>query len=175
VLIGTVQQTLNDERTLCMLNAIKKFFAELTDDDAPKFADNDYRLAAAALLIHITSVDGDVSQAESDKLHALVKSRFALDDADANELIEAAIAADRDAIDMYQFTSQLKRALDEDGRRKIVEMMWQIVYADGRANEFEDNVIWRAADLLGISGRDRVELRQQVAGQRATSDNETAD
>src|SRR5688500_1382442 len=109
------------DRTLRMLNAIRKFFAELTDDEAPKFADNDYRLAAAALLIHVTSVDGDTSEIETDKLNALIKSRFALDDDDANELIEAAIAADRDAIDMYQFTSQLKRALDEDGRRKIVE------------------------------------------------------
>lgn len=163
-----------------MLDAIKKFFADLSGDEPPKFADNDYRLAAAALLIHITSVDGETSEVERDKVHALVKARFALDDDDAGDLIEAAIAADRDAIDMYQFTSLLKRTLDEDGRRKIVEMMWQIVYADGHANEFEDNIIWRAADLLGISGRDRVELKRQVAGQqgageRATSDSESAD
>jgi uncharacterized tellurite resistance protein B-like protein len=42
-------------------------------------------------------------------------------------------------------------------------MMWEIVYADGRLNEFEDNVVWRASDLLGISQRDRVELRRDVA------------
>lgn len=157
-----------------MLNAIKKFFAELADSEpAPKFAENDYRLAAVALLIHITSVDGDVSEVERNKLHSLITARFGLDDADADALIEAAIAAESDAVDMYRFTSRLKRALDEDGRRKIVEMMFQIVYADGHLNEFEDNVIWRAADLLGISTRDRVELRRQVAGERA-ADNETA-
>jgi uncharacterized tellurite resistance protein B-like protein len=157
-----------------MLNAIKKFFADLSDDEAaPKFAADDYRLAAAALLIHVISVDGDISDAERDKLRALITSQFALDDADTDALIEAAIAAERDAIDMYRFTNKLKRALDEEGRRKIVEMMWQIVYADGRLNEFEDNVIWRAADLLGISTRDRVELRRQVAGERS-SDSETA-
>lgn len=149
-----------------MLNALKKFFSDLGDDgEAPKFADDDYRLAAAALLIHVTAVDGAMSAVERDRLHDLVKSRFALDDADASELIQAAIAADRDAIDMYQFTSQLKRMLDENGRRRIVEMMWQIVFADDRVNEFEDNVIWRAADLLGISSRDRIALRRQVAAQ----------
>ena len=42
-------------------------------------------------------------------------------------------------------------------------MMWEIVYADGNANEFEANIIWRAADLLGVSSRQRVELRQQIA------------
>ncbi len=46
-------------------------------------------------------------------------------------------------------------------------MMWQIVYADGKANEFEDNVIWRAADLLHVSSRDRIEMRRRVSGQDA--------
>ena len=43
-------------------------------------------------------------------------------------------------------------------------MMWEIVYADGRVTEFEDNLIWRVADLLGVSSRERIALRQRVAG-----------
>jgi len=46
----------------------------------------------------------------------------------------------------------------------MVEMMWQMVYADHQVTEFEDNLIWRAADLLGVSSRDRIELRRRVAG-----------
>ena len=46
-------------------------------------------------------------------------------------------------------------------------MMWEVVYADGHANEFDANVIWRAADLLGVSSRQRVELRQRVSADRA--------
>jgi uncharacterized tellurite resistance protein B-like protein len=42
-------------------------------------------------------------------------------------------------------------------------MMWELVYADGQVSEFEDNVVWRAADLLGISSRDRIDLKHQVA------------
>ena len=45
-------------------------------------------------------------------------------------------------------------------------MMWQIVYADHQVTEFEDNLIWRAADLLGVSSRERIELRRRVAGGR---------
>ena len=67
-------------------------------------------------------------------------------------------------MDFYQFTSVLKRALDDDGRQKIVEMLWDIAYADGAADEFEENTIWRIAELLGVSTRDRVLLRQRVAG-----------
>jgi len=48
-------------------------------------------------------------------------------------------------------------------------MMWEIVLADGRVTEFEDNLMWRAADLLGVSSRDRIALRQRVAGEREKS------
>jgi uncharacterized tellurite resistance protein B-like protein len=46
-------------------------------------------------------------------------------------------------------------------------MMWEIIYADGRLNEFEDNLVWRAADLLHVSSRDRVEIRRRIAGEEA--------
>ena len=52
-------------------------------------------------------------------------------------------------------------------------MMWEVIYADGRLNEFEDNLVWRAADLLNVSSRDRVEIRRRVAGEQAqASDDE---
>ena len=52
----------------------------------------------------------------------------------------------------------------------MVEMMWEIAYADGRVGEFEDNLLWRAADLLGISAHDRIELRRRVASQRGAEE-----
>jgi uncharacterized tellurite resistance protein B-like protein len=55
------------------------------------------------------------------------------------------------------------RSVDEDGRKRIVEMMWELVYADGNVSEFEDNVVWRAADLLGVSSRDRIHLKHRIA------------
>jgi uncharacterized tellurite resistance protein B-like protein len=59
------------------------------------------------------------------------------------------------------------REVDEKGRLRIVEMMWELVYADNQVSEFEDNVVWRAADLLGISSRDRIDLKHRVAERRA--------
>ena len=94
----------------------------------------------------------------------VIKRRFELDEAATDELVAEATAAEHEAVDLYHFTSLINRSLDEAGRRRVVEMMWEIVYADGRVTEFEDNLIWRAADLLGVSSRERIELRQQVAG-----------
>lgn len=148
-----------------MLEMLKAFVAEIGSGEkhAAHFGAGDYRLAAAALLIHVVGVDGDVSAVEREKLQAVLKSQFALDDAATAELIDAATAADRNAVDLYRFTNMINRALDEDGRKRIVEMMWEMVYADGQATEFEDNVVWRAADLLGIPSRQRIELRRKVA------------
>lgn len=150
-----------------MLQLLKDFLNEVGVGDKPanRFNANDDRLAAAALLIHVMTVDGKETTEERDKLHDLLKLQFSLDDDTTAELIEAASAADRESVDLYRFTSQLVRSLDEDGRRRIVKMMWQMVYADGSLNEFEDNIVWRASDLLGISTRDRVELRREAVAE----------
>jgi uncharacterized tellurite resistance protein B-like protein len=153
-----------------MFQAFKQFMAELGGGDKhpSKFEDGDYRLAAAALLVHACSIDGNMSDTERAKLHALLKRCYDLDDASAEELIVKATAAEHEAIDLYHFTSLLNRTLDEAGRRRMIEMMWQVVYADRRVTEFEENLIWRAADLLGVSSRERIELRQQVAASRGS-------
>lgn len=150
-----------------MFESFKSFVAEFVDGEKrpDQFAEDDYRLAAAAMLVHAAAIDGEMSQSERDKLHAVIKQRFALDDATTDELITKATAAEHEAVDLYHFTHQLNRALDDDGRAKIVEMMWEIVYADGQRDELEDNLIWRAADLLGVSANERIALRRRVGGE----------
>jgi uncharacterized tellurite resistance protein B-like protein len=147
-----------------MFDALKSFIAELAGADSAEksFAEDDYRLAAAALLVHVAAADGETDDAERRRLKTVIEERFGLDDAATARLIEKAEESDRDAVDFYQFTSVLKRALDEDGRLKVVEMMWDIAFADGEIHEFEENTVWRVAELLGVSTRDRVLLRQRV-------------
>jgi uncharacterized tellurite resistance protein B-like protein len=151
-----------------MFEVFKKFVSDLAEGEThpSQFADNDYRLSAAALLIHAAAIDGAISDLERERLHAVIKRWFDLDEAATDELVRKATEVEEKSVDLYHFTSLLGRTLDEDGRRRVIEMMWEIVYADGRVSEFEDNLIWRAADLLGVSTRERVELRQRVAASR---------
>lgn len=155
-----------------MLDTLKALFSDLAGGAKPqeRFKDNDYRLAAAALLVHVVGIDGAVTDAERDKLHAIVKYRFNLDDEAATALIEEASHVEGESVDLYAFTSMINRALDEEGRKRIIEMMWETIYADGRVNEFEDNVVWRVADLLHVSSRDRMELKHQVARTQSPSE-----
>jgi uncharacterized tellurite resistance protein B-like protein len=150
-----------------VFDAIKSFVADLASGDRLGSLDNgEFRLAFAALLVHAASVDGEFSAAERTKLNALLKQRFELDDAKADELIERAIVADEKAIDLYHFTHLLNGRLDDDERLRMIEIMWQIAYADGALSDYEDNLIWRVADLLGVSSRERIALRQRVAAER---------
>src|SRR6202166_1798754 len=152
-----------------MFASFKSCIAEFVDGEKhpDQFAEDDYRLAAAAMRVHAAAIDGEMSQSERDKLHAVIKQRFALDDAATDELIEKATAAEHESVDLYHFTHLLNRVLDEQGRARVIEMMWQIVYADGRRDELEDNLLWRAADLLGVSPRERIELRRRIGGDDA--------
>ena len=59
------------------------------------------------------------------------------------------------------------RTFDEAGRLRVVEMLWEIAFTDGVVTEFEDNVLWRVAELLAVSPNDRIALRQRVAKKRA--------
>jgi len=149
-----------------MFESFKHFVSEFVDGEKhpSQFGEDDYRLAAAALLVHTAAIDGDVTANERDKLRAIIKQRFSLDDAATAELIEKATAAEHEAVDLYHFTHLLNRTLDEAGRAKVIEMMWEIVYADGQRDELEDNLLWRAADLLGVSTRERIGLRRRIAG-----------
>ena len=153
---------------MSMFEAFRKLIGEFNEGDKhhSQFEDGDYRLAATALLVHAAGIDGDISEAERAKLHAVIQQHFQLDDAATDELLTEATKAEQQSVDIYRFTSGLNRSLDEAGRARIVEMMWQIVFADGRMTEFEDNLIWRAADLLGVSQNERIALRERVAGQK---------
>jgi len=152
-----------------MFESFKKIFSELGHEEGKHpghYDENDYRLAAAALLVHAAGIDGSTSEVEQKKLHDVLKQRFDLDDVAVDELVAEATQAEQQAIDLYKFTARLNRSLNEAGRARVVEMMWQIVCADGVITEFEDNLIWRAADLLGISRTERIALRERVMAQR---------
>jgi uncharacterized tellurite resistance protein B-like protein len=149
-----------------MLEEIRHLFAELRGGGkhTNHFDADDYRVAAAALLVHVATLDHDLTGGARQQLGALLKAQFSLTDALTDELIEAAVVADREAVDFYHFTHLLMRALDEQGRLRVVEMLWKMAFADGAISEFEDNMMWRVADLLAVSSRERIALRRQVAG-----------
>ena len=155
-----------------MLESLKNLISDLTGGDKHpgRFEENDYRVAAAALLIHALTIDGAPTEAEQSTLRSVLQGRFGLDEPATDDLIAAATVAEHEAVDLYHFTSLINRSLDEAGRRGVVEMMWEIVFADGRVSEFEDNLMWRVADLLAVPSRERIAIRQRIGAERTGGD-----
>lgn len=131
---------------------------------------DDPRLAAAALMLHVMDADGVRQESERQTLRGLLTERYDLSLPGLEELLVAGEAAERDAVDLYAFTSVLNRHLDADAKIDFVRALWEVVYADGELHELEDNVVWRIAELIGVDRRDRIAARRDVSG--ASSDGE---
>lgn len=120
------------------------------------------RLAQAALLFHVIAADGIVSDDENARLNTILTQRFGLSAEDTTMLTQEAQRADNEAVDLFAFTRVLKRELAPEAKLSIVRDLWEMVYADGVVHEFEDNIVWRVAELLDVGARDRIELKQMV-------------
>lgn len=141
-----------------MLDALVRLFSQ---PEPPDFR-NDPRLAVAALLVHLSAVDGQVTDDERIAVKAALMDYYALDEAGVDRLIADATERDREAVDFYHFTAPIA-ALDDQQKTDIIRMMWQVVFADRKNHELEDNMVWRIAELIGVSARARTTLRKQMA------------
>jgi uncharacterized tellurite resistance protein B-like protein len=150
-----------------MFERIVAFFKELPGVDhrlkKPVFSDEDPRLAAAALMLHIIDADGEQHEKERKRLSELLSQAYDLQGEDLQALISAAEVADQESIDLYRFTTVLKRHLDVSARLHFIEVLWEMVYADGQVGEIEDNIMWRIAELMGIDQQQRIGLKLRVA------------
>jgi uncharacterized tellurite resistance protein B-like protein len=124
---------------------------------------DDPRVAASALLYHVMDADGVRQDVEWAKFKAVLSQTYGVKGAELDALAKAGEKADSEAIDLYAFTSVLKRHLDIDARKTFIGLMWAVVYADGELHEVEDNVVWRVAELLGVERQDRIAARQRAA------------
>jgi uncharacterized tellurite resistance protein B-like protein len=144
---------------------LKELVDRVAGEDKPprNLREEELRLAAAALLVRASMIDGKIDASERRKLKTLLQKRFELEGEEVRSLLVEAVVREHESVDLYRFTSVLCRELDQDGRKRIVEMLWEVVMADGLVHEFESNLVWRVAELLGVSTRDRVILKQAVA------------
>jgi uncharacterized tellurite resistance protein B-like protein len=127
-----------------------------------KPAADDPKVAAAALMFHVMDADGERRDVERKRLKELLADAYGLSGTELDRLVQAGEEADQEAIDLYAFTSVLKRSLSHEGCAEFIKIIWEIVYADGEVHELEDNIVWRVAELMGVENRERIALRQLV-------------
>lgn len=149
-----------------MLKRIKHMlFAGEAKGKAPRKV-ADLELAAAALLVEAAVLDGEFDLAERATVERLLKAHFKLDDVQVSDLIFDAEAAIEDANELYTLARTVKDGLEIDERTAIIEMLWEVAYADGEVHDYEANLVRRLSGLLYVSDRDSGEARKRVVARR---------
>ena len=119
-------------------------------------------LATAALLIEMSRSDFSESSAEQEAVRHLLQRRFALSDAQLQQLITDASRRADTAVSLHEFTHRLNRELPEADKLAIVEILWRVSHADGHIDKHEEYLVLRIAGLLHISDRDRIRMKLKV-------------
>jgi len=107
-------------------------------------------LAVAALMVEIMRMDGQLQDAERSEIIQRLESRFALTTAEIHGLIEQATQDVEEALDMHQFTSVVVKGFSTPERMNILVELWAVAMADGHVDPYEEQLIRRMADLMGL-------------------------
>jgi uncharacterized tellurite resistance protein B-like protein len=152
-----------------MLDAIREFFEKQID--APAAQGDERRsieLATAALLVEVVRLGGEIKPVEREVVLRAVRGRFGLSASDAEALLRLAEEQSREATDHYQFTSLINQRFSQTQKQQVIELMWQVAYADSELSAYEQHVIRKIADLLYVPHRAYIaaKLRARDAAKR---------
>jgi uncharacterized tellurite resistance protein B-like protein len=128
-------------------------------DDSPH---SDAHVAAAALMVEAARLDGSFTDAERDRIRALLVERFRLTPWLAGELLARAERTATESVAWQGFTRAINDGLAPEERVGVVEMLWEVAYADGTLHDYEASLLRRVAGLLYVSDRDSGDARLRV-------------
>jgi uncharacterized tellurite resistance protein B-like protein len=144
-----------------MIDRVLEFLSGKAAPTATKGAD-DLQVAVAALLIEAARMDDDFNVDERRMIERVLSERFDLGPEQLRELFIAAERAVRGSTQFFPFTQQIVKNISHEERGQILEMMWQVVYADGVLDPQEDMLLRRIAGLIHVEDRERGLARQRA-------------
>ena len=143
-----------------MLNRIRSLFAG--GDGGAEPGEDALQAAAAALMVEAARSDDTITQAERDRILAVTQRHFHLNEEEAQDLLSAAVFATEDVSPYHRYVSIIMDRCPPDRRLWIIEMLWEVVYADGELNDLEASLLRRIGGLLHVSDIERGEARKRV-------------
>jgi uncharacterized tellurite resistance protein B-like protein len=119
-------------------------------------------VAVAALLVEAGRMDGNFDDTERQTIEQLLRLRFNLDSEAAGRLLATAERVNAESTQLFRFTHLVVERLAPEQRVRVIEMLWETVYAHGVVSPSQDALIRRVAGLIYVSDRDRGDARQRV-------------
>jgi uncharacterized tellurite resistance protein B-like protein len=147
-----------------MIDHFKQFFDKYLSSDDKDTVSSEHRLhlSTAALLIEMTRVDDHVKSEELEVLAAGIRRTFGLSEAETTKLINLAEEEAQDAACYHAFTSLINKGFSKEQKIQIVEMLWEIAYADNELEMYEEHLVRKISDLLYVKHSDFIRTKHQV-------------
>jgi len=133
---------------------------------APRVQHDPLRLATAAVLLEIAYADGTFSPAEDGSVESFLANRFGLAQEETKQLLAAADEIRKKTVDHFALTHYIRKNTPLADRIEIVKTMWRVVYSDGKLTEYENYLVRKLADLLGLEHHVMIDAKSAVLRER---------
>ena len=122
------------------------------------------QLAVALLLLELARSDFEFPEVERIKIRDLLAQRYQLDSAEAEALMQQAQTTEQKAVSLYDYVKTLNQRLDAAAKGEVMRMLWQVAYADGRLDKYEESLLRKLAGLLYLSDAEYIRAKLSVTG-----------
>jgi uncharacterized tellurite resistance protein B-like protein len=156
--LAVVRQSTGD----VMIERVLEFLTGRAAPAAAAETGDDLEMAVAALLIEAARMDDSFDAGERATIERLLAEKFDLPPAEVHDLVAAAEAAVHRSTQFFPFTQEICRRIEPEDRAHIIEMMWDVAYADGVLDPHEDMLLRRIAGLIAVSDRERMIARKRA-------------
>lgn len=144
---------------------LKKRLLKTPESESESFEQDQFeriQIATCIILLEVAKSDADFSSIEKTTLAAILKKKFQLSAEAAEELIEIADRKREESIDLWQYTNLINENYTKEDKKKIVEAVWQIIYADEKLDKYEDHFVHKLAKLLQLRHNDLIEAKLKI-------------
>lgn len=148
-----------------MIDAIRNFFdtrIKSAESAHAEAEEQELRVATAALLIEMMNADFECTESERQSIRQLLRDRFALEAEDVDEIFTLAKQQVENAVSHYQFTSLIKDGFSYEQRVQLIELLWQVAYADATLQKYEEALVRKIADLIYVRHTDFIAAKHRV-------------
>jgi uncharacterized tellurite resistance protein B-like protein len=148
-----------------MLDALKRLFEARPAADTPP-DEHALRLATAALLFEVVQADGEIHDDERRLMRTAIQSTFELPPDELEALLREAEESSARSVSLYDFTHVVDAAYPPEQKKRIVELLWLVAFADARKDALEEHMVRKIAGLLHVPHPDFIEAKQRARGAR---------
>ncbi|MGD9006986.1 MAG: TerB family tellurite resistance protein [Desulfobacteraceae bacterium] len=147
-----------------MIDMLKRIFTKTAGDAAPRqsHSPQDIRVAVCALCVEIARIDETFSRQELETLIDILTDKYDLSPQHAHALIAEADKELHESVDLWQFASAINENFSIDEKVEIMEILWRIVYVDGKMEPNEHYMMNKLSNLLRLSHKQMIDAKLKV-------------